>query len=251
MISVRSRGFRTAIIPLGLCCAMLGVANTAKGDVISVTNLVTDDQTVNSAQITDPFLKNAWGISHSTGSPFWVSDNGTGVATLYQVNPTTNATSKVILGSPPDPSGGVVIPPAGSGVPTGQVFNTANATAAFNSDLFLFVSEDGTISGWRGALGTKAEVLQLADNANVYKGTTLVSTGGHSYLLSANFRAGTIDVLKGDAGAPDLSGKFVDPNLPSGYAPFNIQILGSRIYVTYALQDAAKHDDDPGAGRGS
>jgi uncharacterized protein (TIGR03118 family) len=250
MICVRSRGFRTAIIPLGLCCAMLGFANTAKGDVISVTNLVTDDQTVNSAQITDPFLKNAWGISHSTGSPFWVSDNGTGVATLYQVNPTTNVTSKVILGSPPDPSGGVVIPPAGSGVPTGQVFNTANATAAFNSDLFLFVSEDGTISGWRGALGTKAEVLQLADNASVYKGTTLVSTGGHSYLLSANFRAGTIDVLKGDAGAPDLSGKFVDPNLPSGYAPFNIQILGSRIYVTYALQDAAKHDDDPGAGRG-
>jgi len=119
-----------------------------------------------------------------------------------------------------------------------------------NSDLFLFVSEDGTISGWRGALGTTAEVLQLAQNTNVYKGTTLVSTGGHSYLLSANFRAGTIDVLKGEAGAPDLAGKFLDPNLPSGYAPFNIQVLGGRIYVTYALQDSAKHDDDPGAGHG-
>jgi uncharacterized protein (TIGR03118 family) len=249
MICVRSRGFRSAIICLGLCCAILGFANTARGDVISVTNLVTDDQAVNSAQITDPFLKNAWGISHSTASPFWVSDNGTGVATLYQVNPITNVTTKMILGSPPDPSGGVVIPPVGSGTPTGQVFNTANTTA-FNSDLFLFVSEDGTISGWRSALGTTAEVFQLAQNTNVYKGTTLVSTGGHSYLLSANFRVGTIDVLKGDAGAPDLAGKFLDPALPSGYAPFDIQVLGGRIYVTYALQDSAKHDDDPGAGHG-
>ena len=249
MIFVRSRGSRRAIMGLGLCCFIMGLANPAKADVISVTNLVTDDQSVNSAQITDPFLKNAWGISHSTGSPFWVSDNGTGVATLYQVNPSTNVTTKVILGSPPDPSGGVVIPPAGSGTPTGQVFNTTSGTS-FNGNLFLFVSEDGTISGWRGALGTTAEVLQTASDTNVYKGTTLVSTGGHSYLLSANFRAGTIDVRKGDAGAPDLLGKFLDPNLPSGYAPFNIQTLGGRIYVTYALQDSAKHDDDPGAGRG-
>ena len=249
MMCVRTHWGRRTSIWLGLCCAILGSTNTARGDSISVMNLVTDDQAVNSAQITDPFLKNAWGISHSTGSPFWISDNATGVATLYSVNPTTNVTTKVIVGSPPDPSGGVVIPPVGSGTPTGQVFNTANATA-FNSDLFLFVSEDGTISGWRGALGTTAEVLQLAQNTNVYKGTTLVSTGGHSYLLSANFRAGTIDVLKGEAGAPDLAGKFLDPNLPSGYAPFNIQVLGGRIYVTYALQDSAKHDDDPGAGHG-
>jgi len=224
---------------------------TARADVISVTNLVTDDQLVNSAQTTDSFLQNAWGISHSGTSPFWVSDNATGVATLYGVNPSTNATTKMTL--PGDPSGGVVIPPppAGSGTPTGQVFNTANTSGAFNSNLFLFVSEDGTISGWRGALGTTtAEVLQTGDSANVYKGTTLDTTGGHSYLLSANFRAGTIDVLKGDTNAPNLMGKFLDPNLPGGYAPFNVQVLGNRIYVTYALQDSAKHDDDPGAGHG-
>jgi uncharacterized protein (TIGR03118 family) len=249
MICVRSRRARRPIIWLGLCCAILGSTDAARGDFISVVNLVTDDQTVNFAQTTDPFLKNAWGISHSASSPFWVSDNGTGVATLYQVNPTTNATTKVILGSPPDTSGGVVIPPVGSGTPTGQVFNTGGASA-FNGDLFLFASEDGTISGWRASLGTTAEVFKVADNANVYKGTTLISTGGHSYLLSANFRAGTIDVLKGDNAAPDFAGKFLDPNLPAGYAPFNIQLLGGRIYVTYALQDAAKHDDDPGAGHG-
>jgi uncharacterized protein (TIGR03118 family) len=211
---------------------------------------VTNDQTVNSAQITDPFLKNAWGISRSAGSPLWVSDNATGVATLYQVNPSTDMTTKMTLGSPPDASGGVVIPPPGSGTPAGQVFNAASATGAFNSDSFLFVSEDGTISGWRNSLGTTAEVLQTGDAANVYKGTTLDTTGGHSYLLAANFRAGTIDVRKGDAAAPNLIGSFLDPNLPSGYAPFNIQTLGSTIYVSYALQDAAKHDDDPGAGHG-
>jgi uncharacterized protein (TIGR03118 family) len=230
--------------------AVSGFANTSRAGVFSVTNLVTDDQAVNRAQITDTFLKNAWGISRSAGSPFWVSDNATGVTTLYKVNPTTNATTKVILGSPPDASGGVVIPPPGAGTPTGQVFNTAAATGAFNGDLFLFVSEDGTISGWRGALGTMAEILQSPSIDNVYKGTTLVTTGGHSYLLSANFRAGTIDVIKGDTGAPDLTGKFTDPNLSAGYAPFNVQTLGSTVYVTYALQDSTKHDDDPGAGHG-
>jgi uncharacterized protein (TIGR03118 family) len=231
-----------------LCAAFFAALPTQAQ--FTVTNLVTDDQAVSPAQITDTFLTNAWGISHSAGSPFWVSDNGTGVATLYQVNPNTNATTKMILGSPPDASGGVVIPPPGTGTPTGQVFNTASATGAFNGDAFLFVSEDGTISGWRNALGTTAEVLQLADTPNVYKGTTLDTTGGHSYLLSANFRAGTIDVVKGDAGAPDLAGKFVDPNLPAGYAPFNVQTLGSTIYVANALQDATKHDDDAGPGHG-
>jgi uncharacterized protein (TIGR03118 family) len=240
---------RSAVVQLGLCCALVACAGTSKADLFSVTNLVTDDQAANPAKLTDPFLKNAWGISHSGGGAFWVSDNGTGVSTLYTVNPTTNVTSKIILGAPPDASGGVVIPPMGAGTPTGQVFNTANATA-FNKDLFLFVSEDGTISGWRGALGTKAEILASAATANVYKGATLDTTGGHSYLLSANFRAGTIDVFKGDASAPDLAGKFTDPNLPAGYAPFNVQVLAGRVYVTYALQDAAKHDDLAGAGHG-
>ncbi len=204
------------------------------------TNLVTNNPAANPAQITDPHLENAWGISFGPTSPFWVSDNGNGHATLYNVSPSTNATSIVPLV--------VTIPPINSGTPTGQVFNT-NA-GAFNGDLFLFVSEDGTISGWRGSLGTTAEVLQLASSANVYKGTTEATISGHSYLYAANFRAGTIDVLKGDPAAPGLAGKFTDPNLPSGYAPFNIQLLGGKLYVTYALQDANKKDDVPGPGHG-
>ncbi len=233
---------------LVLCCliaslvVLAGPGSAARADSFMVTNLVTDDQAVNAAQITDPNLVNAWGISHSGTSPFWVSDNGTGLSTLYSVNPTTNATAIVPLV--------VSIPPVPGGTPTGQVFNDQNATGAFNKDLFLFVSEDGTISGWHGRPATTAETLLASSTDNVYKGTTLDTTSGHSYLLSANFRTGNIDVLKGDAAAPDLAGKFTDPTLPSGFAPFNIQKLGNTIYVTYALQDGAKHDDVAGPGNG-
>lgn len=213
----------------------------ARAELFSQINLVTDDQTINPAMLTDPNLKNAWGISFASASPFWVSDNGSGVATLYNVNPVTNATTMNSLV--------VSIPPVPNGTPTGQVFNTGGS-GAFNGNVFLFVSEDGTISGWRGALGTAAETLQIPDSANVYKGTALATINLNTYLYAANFRAGTIDVIKGTAGAPDLPGHFIDPNLPAGYAPFDVRLLNGKLYVTYALQDAGKHDDVAGAGHG-
>ena len=239
MMRKRINARRIAAVGLGLCLALglTGISARA-GDVFTTTNLVSDGSVP--AQFTDPNLVNAWGISYGATSPFWVSDNGTGLTTLYSVNPTTNATSIVPL----------VVSIPGDGTPTGQVFNSASASGAFNKDAFLFVSEDGTISGWRGALGTSAEVLQTGSADNVYKGVTLDTTGGNSYLLSANFRAGTIDVMKGSSGAPNLTGNFTDPNLPSGYAPFNIQVLNGKIYVTYAVQDSTKHDDVAGAGNG-
>jgi uncharacterized protein (TIGR03118 family) len=220
-----------------LLTTMLLTATPCRSQV-TVTNLVTDDPSGHPATITDPNLQNAWGISSSTGSPFWVSSNAMGLATLYNVNPGTNATSKAALE--------VAIP--GDGSVTGQAFS--NIPGNFNGDLFLFVSEDGTVSGWRGALGTTAETFQLGDVDNVYKGATLASAGGNAYLYATNFRAARIDVLKGNAGVPDLTGTFTDPNLPSGYAPFNIQNLGGKLYVTYAQQDLAKHDDVAGAGNG-
>jgi uncharacterized protein (TIGR03118 family) len=215
------------------------MSGPARADVFLATNLVTDNPTVNPAPLTDPNLKNAWGVGMSATSPFWVANNATGVSTLYQVNAATNVPTKVNLE--------VTIPDAGS--VTGLVNNPGGA-GAFNGDAFLFVSEDGTISGWRNALGTTAERLAVPSTSNVYKGTTAASVGGHGYLYSANFRAGTVDVLKGDPGAPDLAGRFTDPNLPAGYAPFGIQKLGNTIYVSYALQDAARMDDVPGPGHG-
>jgi uncharacterized protein (TIGR03118 family) len=126
----------------------------------------------------------------------------------------------------------------------------ANVPSNFNGDTFLFVSEDGTVSGWRNALGTTAETLVLASDLNVYKGSALAVIGGHAYLYAANFRQGTIDVIKGDAGAANLTGNFLDPNLPLGFAPFDIANIGGKLFVTYAKQDAAKHDDVPGIGNG-
>src|SRR5262249_52438809 len=130
----------------------------------------------------------------------------------------------------------------------GQVFNS---TAAFNNDRFVFVSEDGTISGWRNSigLGNTAEVLQTGDPANVYKGVALETIDTHTYLLVANFGTGKIDVLKGDSSAPDLAGKFTDPNLPANYTPFNIEKIGDKIYVTYAVTNGSR-DDQKGPGNG-
>jgi len=126
-----------AIVGVSLALALPAAATS-----FTVVNLVTDDQSVNAAQITDPNLKNAWGISYSPTSPFWVSSNEVGLAVLYRVDPLSNATTKQGLE--------VTIP--GAGNVTGQVFNPASA-GNFNGDLFLFVSEDGTISDGRARWG--------------------------------------------------------------------------------------------------
>jgi uncharacterized protein (TIGR03118 family) len=215
---------------------LAGWSAFARADSFYTTNLVTDDKKVNNAEVQDKHLVNAWGISYGSTGPFWVSANGMGLANLYSVDPTTNATTKL----------GMEVTIPGDGSVTGQVFN---GTSAFSSDRFLFVSEDGTISGWRGALGTQAEVLQTGVSDNVYKGVALATINGNTYLYAANFKSGSIDVVKGTPGAPNLTGNFTDPNLPQGYAPFNIQLLGGKLYVTYALQGSGK-DEQHGAGLG-
>ncbi|TMH35153.1 MAG: TIGR03118 family protein [Betaproteobacteria bacterium] len=235
MLRIRSVRALGAIAGL-LCC----LAVPAEAQFFAANNLVTDDQSANAAQITDPGLKNAWGVSFGATSPFWVSSNGAGTSTLYRVDPLTQATTKVSL----------VVTIPGAGNPTGQVFNSGNASGAFNGDLFLFVSEDGTVSGWRSSLGTAAETLALASSANIYKGSAFATIAGNSYLYGANFHAGSIDVFKGSAAAPSLAGSFVDPTLPSGYAPFNVQRLGDSLYVAYAKQDAAKVEEVTGVGFG-
>jgi len=222
--------------------SLLGSTAAYSSTLFTVTNLVTDDSMGHPAQITDPNLANAWGISYAPGSPFWVSNNANGLVTLYEVAPATNATSiGPLVVTIPGPD---VNTPAS---PTGQVYNP---TSAFNGDRFLFASEDGTISGWRGALGTTAEILQTGIPDNVYKGLAFATSGSDAYLYAANFRTGAIDVLKGSPGAPDLTGRFLDPNLPAGYAPFNIATLGGSLFVSYAVQDSAKHDEVAGAGMG-
>jgi len=210
-------------------------ANDDQGETFyHQVNLVSDQPGV--ALLQDTNLVNAWGISFSPTSPFWVSDNGTGKATLYAV---TNDSS----GLPHVAKVGLEVTIPGEGNPTGQVFNN---TTNFHGDAFLFVSEDGTISGWRGALGTTAEVLNARSTA-VYKGATLAATPDGLVLLAANFSEATVDAYGGNA---SLIGQLADPHAPAGYAPFNVQSVGGMIFVTFAKQDPEKKDDVPGPGHG-
>jgi len=199
------------------------------------TNLVSDIPGL--ASHFDANLQNPWGISSSPTSPFWVSDNGKGMATLYN----TSGTPQALAVTVPNPAGGI-------SAPTGTVFN--GTTAAFNGDLFLFGTENGTIAGWRSALGTTAETLFNNSTADaVYKGLAIATVGGGTYLYAADFHNGTVSVFP-STGAPALAGSFKDPNLPAGYAPFNVQVLNGKLYVTYAFQAPGGEDDAPGAGRG-
>jgi uncharacterized protein (TIGR03118 family) len=211
-------------IPLGL---FLSSSAHAEMDVRQ-TNLVSDIPGL--AKFTDPNLVNPWGISESSGSPFWVSNNGSDTSTLY------NTAGK--------PQGLIVAIP--SGAPTGQVFN---ASSAFNNDKFIFAGEDGTITGWRGALGTTAETLfGPASSSTEFKGLAIGSVSTNTYLYAADFGTDKIDVFP-SAAAPALTGNFTDPNIPSGYAPFNIQNLNGNLYVTYALVGPTG-DDVAGLGNG-
>lgn len=215
-----------ALLALSFASVCIAASNTFRE-----TDLVSDIE--GRARFTDPHLVNPWGISSGPATPFWVSDADSGVSTLYG----TNGNPLPLV---------VAIPPAGSGAPTGQVFNGGSA---FNGDRFIFATEGGAIAGWRGALGTTAEIL--ADNSSAgasYKGIALATVGSDSYLYAADFGNARIEVLP-SSGAPALSGAFVDPLLPIGYAPFNIQNLAGQLYVTYAKQGPSG-DDEAGPGNG-
>jgi len=228
---------RTAVIAMALLtliCIYARADDHHKAKHYQQINLVSDLPGV--AALQDTNLVNAWGVSFSSSSPFWISDNGTGKATIYVVTNDASGATHII-------KQGLEVTIPGDGNPTGQVFNNLGG---FNGDIFLFVSEDGTISGWRGALGSAAEVLTNRGTA-VYKGVALVPTAGGPVLLAANFSEGTLDAYDGSM---TLLGQFSDPKAPVGYAPFNVQLIDGHIFVTFAKQDAEQHDDVQGPGHG-
>ena len=211
--------------------AGLGVASAHAATTFEVTNLVSDGSVP--AVTPDPDLKNPWGVAFGPTSPMWVSDNVTGVATLY-----TGAGAKLALT--------VAIPPVGSANPTGQVFNSTTSDFQINGSkaIFIFDTENGTIAAWNG--GATATPVYSEDGA-VYKGLALGNNGSQNLLYAANFNSGLIEEFN-SAFAP--VGAFTDPTVPAGYAPFNVQALSSHLFVTYAVQDAAKHDDVGAPGNG-
>jgi uncharacterized protein (TIGR03118 family) len=222
-----------------------------------VTNLVSDGTVA--AKSVDPNLVNSWGISRSSGSPWWVSDNAKGVATLYDG---TGASKPLVVTIPAAVAGQ-------TGTPTGTIFNgtTEFQIAPGKPALFLFATEDGTISGWNpGVLPTTA-VIAVKTPGAVYKGLTRADIDGKPYLFAVNFHSGKIEVYDGAFHRvrmeerafrrdddvrehEDRDDQDRDADLDN-LVPFNIQNVGGTLIVAYAKQDAARHDNESGPGLGA
>jgi uncharacterized protein (TIGR03118 family) len=187
------------------------------------TNLVANAAGI--ATTTDPNLINPWGIAFSATSPFWIANQGAGNATLYD-----GAGNIVPL---------VVTVPGGTSLtagPTGQVFNGGTGFNLPNNNpaKFIFGSLQGTISGWNG--GASAVTMSTVPGA-IYTGLALASSGGNSYLYAAD-QNGAVRVFNSSYQQVNLAGNFTDPNAIANYVPYNIQPIGSSLYVTYQHIDS-------------
>lgn len=201
-------------------------------------NLVSDNGA--GGERADPNLLNAWGIAIGPTGLIWISANHSGSTVVYDENGNQKlAPVNIPLGANPNAAS-----------PTGIVFNNTTDFIIPNAGpaLFIFATEDGAISAWNKNTGGTA-VTFSSTNA-VYKGVTLANCGGSNFIYAADFHNGKIDVFDTNF-HPVTNYLFKDPNIPAGYAPFNIQNIDGVLYVTYARQLAPdNNDDDSGAGRG-
>jgi uncharacterized protein (TIGR03118 family) len=216
------------------------------------TNLVAD--TAGVAATTDPNLVNPWGMSRSSGSPWWISDNTSGLTTLYSGAGTSFGSGFTV------PTGNAWDSALGS--PTGQVFNgtTDFQLSPGNPAHFIFVTEDGTISAWNPTVNPEPAIKYPsklpATGASVFKGVALAtahsaSGGTANYLYVADFRKGRVAVFDGSFQRVRMDDDaFTDEAIPYGFAPFNVQNIGGDLYVAFAEQDGAKHDEVDGPGLG-
>jgi uncharacterized protein (TIGR03118 family) len=232
-------------------------------------NLVANTSGV--APVTDPNLVNPWGVSRTSSSPWWISDNGTGLSTLYNgagaINPLVVTIPKADPNSKTFPTG----------TPTGTIANgspTDFLLAAGAPAAFLFSTIDGTISGWNPTVGvasggappsTHAVVVVKTTDGSSYTGLTSATVNGKRYLYAANFNKGTVDVYDNafnkvtlqpnGNGDPDRHGSenekpFTDDRLPRDFVPFNVQAIGNDIVVTFVLHQEGNplETDGPGLG---
>jgi uncharacterized protein (TIGR03118 family) len=213
--------------------------NIQANNAYTIHNLVSDQAGV--ATFMDPNLKNGWGIAASGGSPWWVADNHTDRSTLYRGDGTARPLVVVVEGGP-----------------TGIVFNgTSDFTVSDGTNtgaaLFIFATEGGQVLGWNPAVGDGATaVLGGAHAGAIYKGLAIgvSAADGLNYLYAADFHNGAIDVYDANYAQTSLTGDFIDPGIPAGFAPFNVQNIGGTLYVTYAMQDANAEDEIAGEGLG-
>lgn len=224
------------------------------------TALVSDRTAVVATMTTiDANLSNPWGLAIAPGVPFWVADNNSNVSTLY--SGTGSIQTSAITGNN---AVGIAIPASAAGVPanpTGQVFNGGGGFliptgSGQESALFIFDGEGGTIAAWANDSGSTAVTVYddgVANGANhaVYKGLALGTVNNATFLYATDLHNNKVDVFDTHFAKPaGMQGKFIDPAMPAGFVPFGIAALNNQLYVSYAQQDAAKHDETTGAGLG-
>jgi uncharacterized protein (TIGR03118 family) len=216
------------------------------------TNLISS-RTDQGAQVVDPDALNTWGLAMTPTSPLWVADNNSGKATVYSINVGGTKAAKLGL-TVPLPGGRASTGDGPS--PTGQVANTTagfvvTTTKGSGPAAFIFDSEGGQITAWNPAAdGATTATVEFSSPTAVYKGLTMATTKHGTFLYASNFHDGTVDVFDSSFHHVFLRGHFRDPFLPRGYAPFGIQEINGFLYVSYALQNAQKHDDVAGPGHG-
>jgi uncharacterized protein (TIGR03118 family) len=241
----------TAVLPL--------LATPAAAKNYKQENLVSDLSTVG-ATVVDANLLNPWGIVNPPGGPLWVSDNNAGVATLYNGvgTPFPLPPSAPLIVTIPTPLKGT--PPA---APTGIVWGprgfVVSSGGKSGAAAFIFATEDGTISGWNPTVDATHAILAVDNSVlddpsknAVYKGLALGTRSTLSnklglYLYATNFHDGVVEEY--DSTFTFVT-SFTDKTLPSGFAPFGIRNINGNLYVTFALQNTAKHDDVAGKGHG-
>ncbi|HUD25734.1 MAG TPA: TIGR03118 family protein [Burkholderiaceae bacterium] len=219
-----------------------GSATTSTG----LTDAALASDGVIAAAHTDANLQNAWGVAAAPGGPFWIADNNSNKATLYDGTGTPQAL--------------VVTIPAGTNGPanpTGQVFNgttdfVITTTTGSAPAQFIFAGEGGTITGWAQTVSGTTATIAYDDAAGgaVYKGLALANNGTANQLYATDLHNAKVDVFDTNFHKVALPGAFADPTIPAGFAPFGIQLLNNQLYVTYAMQDATAHDETLGAGLG-
>ena len=229
----KSLAFAAATV---IAAAAAGSAQGRQAAAVYTVHPLVSDSSATSAPTNDASLVNAWGLSDGPTTPWWSADNGTNTSTLY-----SGTGAKIPLS--------VSVP----GAPTGTVFNGSATDFPVSQGgksgvaKFLFATEGGTILGWTPAVNAATAVVGVdrSSAGAVYKGLATAN----DRLYATDFHNGRIDVFDASFNPVTTSGGFKDPKIAKGFAPFGIQAIGGNIVVTYAKQDAAKHDDVPVPGQ--